>query len=46
MSVVGLHMAFLIVAVVLFALSAIPPIPDYRLDRVGLAFFAAAFLVP
>jgi hypothetical protein len=45
---VGLHAAFLIVAVLLFILAAIPVTEPWggRLTNVGLAFFAASFLVP
>ncbi len=44
----GLHAAFLIVAVILFILAAIPVTEPWggRLNSVGLAFFAAAFIVP
>jgi hypothetical protein len=43
----GLHGALLIVAIILFALSAVPPAEPYRgrLMSIGLAFFAGAFLV-
>lgn len=43
---VGLRAAFLIVAVILFILAAIPAIEPWngRLTNVGLAFFAASFL--
>jgi hypothetical protein len=37
--------AFLIVAVVLFALAAFPPTAHGSLIPAGLAFFAASFLV-
>jgi hypothetical protein len=39
-----LHTAFLIVAIVLFILAAIP-VGNGRLVPAGLAFFAASFLV-
>ena len=42
----GLHAACLIVAVILFVLSAVPPMPaKSELRGIGLAFFAGAFLV-
>lgn len=37
--------AFLIVAVVLFALSIAPSLPGGQLRGAGLAFFAGSFLV-
>jgi len=45
---VGLHAAFGIVAVILFILAAIPVTEPWsgRLTNVGLAFFAASFVVP
>jgi hypothetical protein len=43
----GLHTACLLVAVILFVLSAIPPVPyQSSLRGIGLAFFAGAFLAP
>lgn len=43
----GLHGALLIVAVILFVLSAIPPVPyQSSLRGIGLAFLAGSFLVP
>lgn len=42
----GLHGAFLIVAVILFVLSAVPTVPySGSLRGIGLAFFAGAFIV-
>lgn len=41
----GLNSALLIVAIILFALSAIPPVPyQSSLRGLGLAFFAGAHL--
>lgn len=41
-----LHVACLLVAVILFALSAVPPVPyNTTLARLGLAFFAGSFLL-
>lgn len=41
----GLQPALIIVAIILFVLSAIPPVPySATLARVGLAFFAAAHM--
>lgn len=40
-----LHLAFIIVSVILFALAAIPPLPyQSSLVAAGLAFFALAHL--
>lgn len=45
-TVAGLHLAFLLVAIILFVLSAIPPVPyQSSLRGIGLAFFAGSFAV-
>lgn len=45
--IAGAHVAFLLVAIILLVLSAIPPVPyQSSLRGLGLAFFAGAFLVP
>jgi hypothetical protein len=40
------HIVFIIVAIILFALAALPPASAYHgtLVAIGLAFFAASFL--
>jgi hypothetical protein len=43
----GLHTAWLLVAVILFVLSAIPPVPyQSSLRGIGLAFLAGSLLAP
>jgi hypothetical protein len=45
--IAGAHVAFLLVSIILFVLSAIPPVPyQSSLRGLGLAFFAGAFLAP
>jgi hypothetical protein len=41
----GLSGVCYIVAIILFILSAVPLASDYRLERVGLAFFAAGHVL-
>jgi hypothetical protein len=41
----SLAMACYLVAVILFILSALPVVPDYRLERWGFVFFAAGHLL-
>ena len=43
----GAHAAFLIVAVILFLVGLVPPLKNWQvsIQNIGLAFFAAAFLV-
>jgi hypothetical protein len=43
---VGLSGVCYIVSVVLFAIAAWPRAADYRLEMVGLAFFAAGHVLP
>lgn len=42
---VGLGGVCYIVAIILFVLSAWPAAADYRLERIGLAFFAGGHLL-
>lgn len=42
---VGLGGVCMLVALILFLLSAVPLVSDYRLERIGLAFLAAGHLL-